>query len=221
MLRGCVLRSRLLTTRALTISIIVVLHVILLITFDRSMRGIRRVSDVLVTYMVLIPIAPKRGPVASSAPLNSYGEKATSIIPDVTVNIALPSTNPSDPRPAIDWDAEAKRAAREYLKQHPDQTKPLKDATSPALFDDPTKLPTNIRDPGGKLVQWISSKCYLQIIDGEIGGGPATSGARIQKTCLGAPLTDGHMLDHLKPEYLKKPVEEFCSKTVAGCNENK
>ena len=222
--------SRGMSTRAVTIAIIVALHVLLFVMFDRSMRSTSRSIDTSTAYLIFISSAPKPSP-SMIAPDTTYRSTKPKIdIPNVIIDIERLPTHLEMPLLPIDWDAEARAAAKRVAKNQlamaakrsldskPKVADELQADQAPGIFyRGPSHVPGTVVNLGGGVFQtWTSPHCY---ISSEV---DVATGKRVDyKKCPQPPVDGSNLFDHLKPEYLKKPVEEICSKTMAGCNQSK
>lgn len=191
-----------------------------MILLDRMIgSSTRTVAGDPVTYMVIVQ-EQKARPVQSTVSEPRYPVVGRLAITNPEIPSISTGASSFEESPAIDRNEVVARAAQEYVKQHPELLTPSRSEKAPLLFKNNDHAPGNVRQSGGKIVQWLNSTCYLTIRDGELDTGPPYNGARIQKTCI-LSKPDGEKLDHLKPEYLKKPVEDICPKDMAGCDHKK
>jgi len=205
--------------RSVVAIVVIAMHIMLILFLNAATRSsvIIAVNNI-VSYMVIVP--NQKRPVIGVASEQRYPIAARTIPVPTTQSLEIQDIAGKTESPQVNWDTAATQAARDYVKQHPQQREPSTSDQKLSIFENESHLPPNVRQSGGKIVQWISSKCYLTIRDGELDSGPPYNGARIQKTCI-LSKPDGEMLNRLKPEYLKKPVEDICPKNVMSCDHKK
>lgn len=206
------------TIRARTVVMLAVLlaHFLFLLLFDLSMRTIRTIDRMPITFLTFIKRPVERPHLDLKMDVGFKEARRAITVPRVTLNISSVTNSNSSVSRQIDWQAEARRTTRDYLKQHPEMANPIKEKSAPSLFPQPAPKPANIRLPGGKLIQWANSRCYVETVDGKLTD-PTAIGKHLEPICI-RPRPNEHMFDHLKPAYLRKPVEDICSKTMVGCN---
>lgn len=187
------------TTRMSVAAMVIAMHALLLWIFENSTRGRMRSNNEPVTYLVVVPVAANKPSVIIQLDRPFQFEPTEITIPDVSVDIAESSSViPSTPT-NIDWEKEANAAAKNAGKQSA-----AKKLRSFGAAEDPC-------DKSDPLNEF---KPQCQKSEPDLDWNPNTPRFGFGKK----PPPNGHLFDHLKPLYLKKPVEEICSKTMANCN---
>lgn len=187
-------------TRAVVMLAVLLAHFLFLLLFDLSMRTIRMIDRMPITFLTFI-----NKPVERSHPdlkMDGGFEHARRAItvPDVTLNLSPETNSTSSVSHTIDWRAEASAAANQAAKKFTSRHFRSFDKQDPCSESDPLNN--------------LKKECQIQTsrIDWNSELSPKRFGFG------GHPHADGTLFEHLKPEYLKKPVEDVCTKNKVGCN---
>jgi hypothetical protein len=187
------------TTRVSVAAMVIAMHALLLWIFENTTRGRMRSTNGPVTYLVLVPVAAKK-PFVKAQPDDAFHFQSSDInIPDVSVDVSELSSDTANTQANIDWEKEADRAAKNAAKQF--GVKKLRSFGPP-------------EDPCDKSNPLNEFKVQCQKAEPDLDWNPNTPRLGFGKK----PPPNGHLFDHLKPLYLKKPVEDICSKTMANCD---
>ena len=194
------LASSPISIRTIAAAMVIAMHVLLLLIFESSMRRKARLAAEPVTYMMQVTVASQ--PAAKLQPVAPFHfQSETIVVPEVSIEIADTPISAQSSNTEIDWRSEASRVAKEAAK--PPAAKRFKSFGVP-------EDPCDKADP----LNEFKPKCKKE--EPDFDWNPNTVRFGFGKR----PPPNGHLFDHLKPEYLKKPVEEICSKTMANCNHN-
>ena len=162
--------------------------------FDRSVRGMRQLVDLPVTNLVLTPIISRQPPAIPTPITENHNVEQTITLPDVEIDIASTPLN-------VDWQAEASEVAKRAAKQ----------ISSPSQYRD-----FNLHDPCSESdpLNSLKKECQRKTNNIDWKSESPAAGFGFGKH----PHSNGHLFDEFKPEYLKKPVEDICTKNMVGCN---
>lgn len=216
--------------RLFVLIIILLMHIVVIIAIDRGLQSIdRKNRPELIAYMTLLSVDKSTSPKAvrrdASPPKIRAADKSGAVRDDENV-VTAPEPEiegQSSPVP-VDWDKLARIAAKQAAKDQLSRdsmrsldSRPSGGNGSDVLNRGRPHSAGSVEHLGGGIYQtWLSSRCYLS---SEV---DASTGKRYEyKKCI-EPQADGsHMFDHLKPEYLKKPVEDICPRNVVNCDHKK
>ena len=221
---------------------IVLMHIVVLVVFDHSMRSFVRKEEVeIITYLKLMTPDQVRLQPAQSRSFSKHAISPVSsrVIPGSDGVAAVPEPKVDSPKTAdsIDWNAAATAAAKQVVRNvlEKESKRSLDSNFKPGSSNESTDAESSIRGgshPPGSVVNlgggvfqtWVSTHCYISSEQNVVTGESyATEGMllKYRTKCIEPQLDESDMPDQLKPEYLKKPVEEICSKIIAGCEQKK
>lgn len=190
------------TIRARTVVMLAVLlaHLALIMLVNFDTRAIRKVDKAHVTYLTFIKEKVERSSVVLKKDNGVKQTQRVTVVPDIKLDTSAASSSASSAPVLIDWDAKASAVAEEAAKKLT--------ATHFKSFN--KQDPCSKSDPLNNL----KKECQIQTnqIDWDSESAPPRFGFGRH------PPANGTLFDHLKPAYLRKPVEDICSKTMVGCN---
>lgn len=211
------------TTRTVAAALVIMLHALLLLIFENSTR--RKMQSISieepVTYLILVPVAA--APSAIKQPSTHIRPQSRAItIPDIPVDVAESPSSTTNSPTNIDWHDAASTVAKEMARRPAAKQFRNFEPQDPCTDADPlNKFKPQCQKKAPEF-EWNPEPPRA----GFIGGYPYV---RVSKKCIvvvaipvcgfgKTPPANAELFEDLKPENLKKPIAEICSKTMANCN---
>ena len=204
-------------SRGVVVVAIFIGHAVLIYVLTRTPSLERETADqfssrpIYLTPFIVEPVAARRSRVLT--PRREVRPTATESTA-LTIAEPVPSSETADtPSPQVDWAQEATAAAREVTrpKSGPRQfgDRPEEEPPPQGKYDRPLLKPPAHRAGDIEMLgpgierRWVSENCYMEF------GHPLPElfpapGPKVNPVRCRLGSVDGHIFDHLKPEYLKQ-----------------